>query len=79
MLRGDSNCCIAVAAPFVVTREERVQALKMYWPLVNFGKRRRWRVVDTRKCFLVNLESEMRDFQDLETDLNCARDLTGSL
>lgn len=70
---------MAVAAPFVVMREERVQALKMYWPLVNFGKRRRWDVVDTRRFFLVKFESEMRDFQDLETDLNCARDLTGSL
>lgn len=36
-------------------------------------------MVATRKCFLANFESEMRDFQDLQTDLRCMRDLTGSL
>jgi len=38
-------------------REELVEA-KTSW----------WRVIDTRRCFLMNLGSEMRDFQDLQTD-----------
>jgi len=43
------------------------------------AKTRWWRVVNTRRCFLMNLGSEMRDFQDLQTDWSCMRYLTGSL
>lgn len=39
----------------------------------------RWRVVDPRRCFLANLGSEMREFQDLQTQRSCKSDLTGSL
>lgn len=42
-------------------------------------KRKRWRVFDTRRCFLAKSGFEIRDFHDLQTHWNCMRNLTGSL
>lgn len=36
-------------------------------------------VVETRRCLLANLRSEIREFHDLQTHRNCKRNFTGSL
>lgn len=57
---------------------ERGQVLMMYSnePLGLQWKKRWWVLAETQKCFLANLGWEMNDFQDLQTHLNCVRDLT---